>query len=196
MRFTRAENSLAGLAAIACVSLTSIVFAEGPRSTDAAKAFGTPRQAADALVVAAETFDVRALRHLFGSTDADIVLSGEYAQDRQRATEFAAQAREKIRVSVDPKTGRRAFLLVGDEEWPFPIPIVKRGATWSFDPKAGRRELIYRRIGANELDAIAKWINDGAKFEREVKIAPPPAHWARWGRSAGARFAGPPRAEP
>jgi hypothetical protein len=153
MRFTRAQNILIGLAASACVSLTSIAFAEGPRSTDAARAFATPRQAADALVVAAETFDVRALRQLFGP-DAEIVLSGEYAHDRQRATEFAVQAREKISVSIDPKTGRRAFLLVGDEEWPFPIPIVKRGTTWSFDPKAGRRELLYRRIGANELDAI------------------------------------------
>jgi hypothetical protein len=155
MRFTRAQDILTGFAAIVCVCLASIAFAEGPRSADAARAFATPRQAADALVVAAEAFDVRALRQLFGSTDADIVLSGEYAHDRQRATEFAAQAREKIRVSVDPKTGRRAFLLVGDEEWPFPIPIVKRGATWSFDPKAGRRELLYRRVGANELDAIA-----------------------------------------
>jgi hypothetical protein len=153
MRFTRAQNILIGLAASACVSLTSIAFAEGPRSTDAARAFATPRQAADALVVAAETFDVRALRQLFGP-DAEIVLSGEYAHDRQRATEFAVQAREKISVSIDPKTGRRAFLLVGDEEWPFPIPIVKRGTTWSFDPKAGRRELLYRRIGANEQDAI------------------------------------------
>ena len=85
---------------------------------------------------------------------ADIVLSGEYGQDRQRATEFAAKAREKQSVSIDPKTGRRAFLLVGDGEWPFPIPIVKRGAKWSFDGTAGRRELLYRRIGANELDAI------------------------------------------
>ena len=53
------------------------------------------------------------------------------------------------------KPGAARFLLVGDEEWPFPIPIVKRGATWSFDPKSGRRELLYRRVGANELDAIA-----------------------------------------
>src|SRR4030095_92776 len=103
MRFTPAHNILAGLEALACLCLTSIAFAERPRSTDAAKAFATPRQAADALVVAAEPSEARALRQLFGSTDADIVLSGEYAHDRHRATEFAAQAREKIRVSVEPK---------------------------------------------------------------------------------------------
>jgi len=68
--------------------------------------------------------------------------------------DFAAQAREKESVSMDPKTGNRAFLLVGDEDWPFPVPIVKLGDKWSFDSKAGRQELLYRRIGSNELDAI------------------------------------------
>jgi hypothetical protein len=57
-------------------------------------------------------------------------------------------------VSADPKTGARAFLLVGEEDWPFPVPLVQRGGRWSFDSKSGRQELLYRRIGANELDAI------------------------------------------
>jgi hypothetical protein len=65
-----------------------------------------------------------------------------------------AEAKEKNSVSVDPKTSRRAFLLVGNEEWPFPVPIVKLGDKWTFDAKAGLQELIHRRIGANELDAI------------------------------------------
>ena len=52
------------------------------------------------------------------------------------------------------ETGTRAFLLVGKEDWPFPVPLVKRGPKWFFDSKAGLQELIYRRIGANELDAI------------------------------------------
>jgi hypothetical protein len=55
---------------------------------------------------------------------------------------------------VDPKSANRAFLLVGNEDWPFPVPIVKLGAKWAFDAKAGRQELLYRRIGSNELDAI------------------------------------------
>jgi hypothetical protein len=82
------------------------------------------------------------------------VLSGEDAQDRQRAADFAAMAREKNRVSVDPKTGVRAFVVVGTGDWPFPIPIVKRNGRWSFDTKAGRQEILYRRIGGDELDAI------------------------------------------
>jgi hypothetical protein len=120
----------------------------------AAKSFAMPQQAADELVSAAENFDENALEQLFGPGGDDIYLTGEYPQDRRRAAEFAVEAREKKTVSVDPKTGNRAFLLVGDEDWPFPVPIVKQGANWAFDAKAGRQELLYRRIGSNELDAI------------------------------------------
>ena len=116
--------------------------------------FATPQQAANALVDAAEKFDVRGLEEIFGQDGDDIVLSGEYPQDRQRASDFAAQARDKKNVSVDPKNGSRAFLLVGDEDWPFPVPIVKLGDKWYFDAKAGRQELFNRRIGSNEIDAI------------------------------------------
>ena len=125
-----------------------------PAITAVAKTFDTPQQAADALVAAAEQFDERALQEIFGPGGEDIVFSGEYPQDRKRAADFAAEAREKKSVSVDPKKEKRAFLLVGSEDWPFPVPIVKLGAKWAFDAKAGRQELLYRRIGSNELDAI------------------------------------------
>jgi hypothetical protein len=125
-----------------------------PSITVGAKTFDTPQQAADALVTAAEQFDERALNEIFGPGGEDIVFSGEYPQDRKRAADFAAEAREKKSVSVDPKKENRAFLLVGNEDWPFPLPIVKLGAKWAFDAKAGRQELLYRRIGSNELDAI------------------------------------------
>ena len=123
-------------------------------AVDGAKAFDTPQQAADALIAAAEKFDVPALEEIFGPEGNDIIFSGEYSQDRQRALDFSAQAREKQSVSVDPKTASRAFLLVGEEDWPFPVPLVRSAAKWSFDAKAGKQELFYRRIGSNELDAI------------------------------------------
>jgi len=119
-----------------------------------ARTFDTPQQAADALVAAAEIFDESVLKGIFGSGGDDIYLSGEYPQDRKRAADFAAEAREKKSISVDPQKGTRAFLLVGNEDWPFPVPIVKLGAKWAFDAKAGREELLHRRIGSNELDAI------------------------------------------
>jgi hypothetical protein len=125
-------------------------------TTPAGSAYGfkTPQQAADALVEAAAKFDVATLTHIFGADGSDVVFSGEFAQDRQHAANFVKEAAEKKTVSVDPKSGTRAFLLVGNEDWPFPVPLVKRGEKWFFDAKAGRQELLYRRIGANELDAI------------------------------------------
>jgi hypothetical protein len=124
-------------------------------TTAGARGFDTPQQAADVLVDAADKFDVVALGQIFGPGGDDIVFSGEFAQDKRHAADFVVQAREKKSISVDPKSGNRAFLLVGNEDWPFPVPLVKRGEKWSFDAKAGWQELLYRRIGANELDAIA-----------------------------------------
>jgi DUF2950 family protein len=126
----------------------------GPAQGMPAESFETPEQAAKALVNAAEQFDTTALTKIFGSDGKGIVLTGETAQDRQRASAFAAEAREKQSISVQSTGGRRAFLLVGNENWPFPVPLVKVGDKWHFDSKAGRQELLYRRIGANELDAI------------------------------------------
>jgi hypothetical protein len=104
--------------------------------------------------LAAEKFDVTSLIRIMGPQGEDLVLTGEYAQDRERALEFAAQARHKKQVTLDPKTDTRAYLLVGEQDWPFAIPIVKRDGRWAFDAAAGRQELMYRRIGSNELDAI------------------------------------------
>jgi hypothetical protein len=116
--------------------------------------FDTAQQAADALIAAAGTFDEAALEKIFGPKGQKIIFTGETPQDRERALGFAVEAKEKTTVSVDPKTGTRAFVIVGDESWPFPVPIVKINGKWSFDAKAGERELLYRRVGANELDAI------------------------------------------
>ena len=127
--------------------------ATAPPATAGARSFDTPHQAVEALVKAAAKFDVAAIVQIFGRDAEDILFTGEPQRDRQRAADFAAQANEKRNLSVDPKTGR-AFLIVGKEEWPFPVPLVRRGGKWSFDIQAGRQELLFRRIGANELDAI------------------------------------------
>jgi hypothetical protein len=148
-------------AILTSLSMAGNVSAQQPAATPGgtaiaagAKTFATPQQAADALVGAAEQFDENALKEIFGPGGEDIVFSGEYPQDRKRASDFAAEAREKKSVSVDPKKGNRAFLLVGSEDWPFPVPLVKVGDKWAFDASAGRQELLHRRIGSNELDAI------------------------------------------
>lgn len=123
-------------------------------TTSAVRTFETPQQAAAVLIEAADKFDVATLMQIFGPDGHDVVFSGEFAQDRKHAADFVAEAKEKNSISIDPKSSKRAFLLVGNEDWPFPVPIVKVGNNWIFDAKAGLQELIYRRIGANELDAI------------------------------------------
>ncbi len=123
-------------------------------TTEVPKAFDSPEQAADALIGAAARFDQGALKEIFGPGSEDIFLSGEPPQDRQRAADFAREARQKTSISADASDATRALLVVGAESWPFPVPIVKRGGRWSFDAEAGREELLHRRIGANELDAI------------------------------------------
>lgn len=116
--------------------------------------FDTPQKAAGALIHAADQYDVPMLARIFGPEAEGVIFTGEYPLDKKHAGDFVAEAHEKESVSIDPKTGTRAFLLVGSEDWPFPVPIVKRGSRWFFDTRAGREELLYRRIGANELDAI------------------------------------------
>jgi len=145
------------LAATAAVGGTTQGAATTRRAAPGAtvKTFDTPQQAAAALIAAADNFDVPALERLFGPSTKTVLLSDEPAQDRQRAAEFVEKAREKEGISIDPKNRARAILLVGNDNWPFPIPLVKRGAKWSFDTAAGRHEILLRRIGADELDAIA-----------------------------------------
>jgi hypothetical protein len=119
------------------------------------KRFATSQQAATALIEAAEQFDVQALVAIVGQANEDLVITADRVQDKQRATTFAAKAREKTSVTEDPKNSGRAVLSVGNDEWPYPVPIVKGRGGWFFDASAGRKEILDRRIGSNELDAIA-----------------------------------------
>ena len=123
-------------------------------SQPAQKGFATPKEAADALIQASGNFDVPALKEILGPDGEDLVSSEDPVQDKNSAIGFAANAREKNEVTIDPKNPKRAFLSVGNEDWPLPIPLVNKGGKWFFDTKAGREEILFRRIGANELDAI------------------------------------------
>jgi len=117
-------------------------------------AFATAQAAVDSLIAAAEKFDEKTLEAILGPNSDDIIHTGEPVRDREMATEFAAQARAKQSLSKDPSNANRMILNVGNDQWPFPIPIVKLGNKWYFDSKDGRHEILLRRIGRNELDAI------------------------------------------
>ena len=75
--------------------------------------------------------------------------------DKDRGLAFAAKAKEKSSVEIDKKNPNHATLVVGNDDFPLPIPIVKQKGKWFFDTKAGRQEILNRRVGENELNAIA-----------------------------------------
>jgi hypothetical protein len=118
------------------------------------KQFDTPKQAADALVQVATNFDAAAAKEILGPDGEDLVNSEDPVMDKKRAEEFANKAKEKMSVQTDKKNPNQAILLVGNDNYPLPIPIVKQKGKWFFDTKVGREEILNRRVGANELNAI------------------------------------------
>jgi len=141
-----------GLAAAVCGLITGC----GERASRAAlpeRQFASPEDAVAALVAAAEKYDVPELKAILGPEGDMLVSSEDTVQDRNTAMAFAAQARAHQRIEFD-STKTSAVLNVGAEDWPMPIPIVEAGGKWYFNAAAGKEELLRRRIGRNELDAI------------------------------------------
>ena len=118
------------------------------------KAFDTPQQAADAVIKAAGDYDVPELTAIFGPDGEDFISGGDQVRDKNNGIDFAKEAAAKNSIELAKSNPNRATIIVGDEEWPFPVPLVKKNGKWYFNAKEGRQEILYRRIGANELDAI------------------------------------------
>jgi hypothetical protein len=118
------------------------------------RTFATLQEAAQALVEAAGNNDTVALLKLLGPDGKDIVESGDEAADKTAREEFAQRAHTKMQVEQEPGNLDRATVVVGDNDWPFPIPLVRKNGQWHFDSQSGRMEILARRIGRNELIAI------------------------------------------
>jgi len=115
--------------------------------------FTSPEEAMQALVGAAKAKDRALLAEIFGP-DNDKLLSGDPVQDDHELDQFIVALDQSAKLQPSP-TGDKVTLTVGADNWPFPIPIVKQGDKWRFDTKAGTEEILNRRIGENELSAIA-----------------------------------------
>jgi Protein of unknown function (DUF2950) len=135
------------------LALTARAHAQAASQTGG-QGFATPKEAANALIQAAANYDVPALLKILGQDGEDLVESADTVADKNRAERFAALAKEKTEVTNDPKNKARATVTVGNDDWPLPIPIVLRNGKWYFDAKAAHDEILRRRIGSNELDAI------------------------------------------
>jgi hypothetical protein len=140
------------LCRITSAVLGTIVAVTLSSATQAQQAYPTPENAAAALVAAVKTGTKSAILKVLGNAGADIVESGDDVADAEMRQRFlsAYDARNSIRTEGNKK----ATLILGADDFPFPIPLVNGRTGWEFDTAAGRREVLYRRIGRNELDAI------------------------------------------
>jgi hypothetical protein len=116
------------------------------------KTFSTPEEASQALFTAAQNNDEKALLELFGPDEKQIVSSGDEAEDAQSRAHFAKRYQEMNRLAKEPDG--TISLYIGPHNWPYPIPLRNKGSAWYFDTDAGRREILFRRIGWNEESAI------------------------------------------
>jgi hypothetical protein len=116
--------------------------------------FDTPEAATQALIDAASKNDVATLKAVLGSSAKGILTSGDPKQDEAERKEFAQIATQKHHLEQSTMNAHVMVLLVGDQDWPFPIPLLHQGEKWRFDPERGSMEVRARQVGANELDAI------------------------------------------
>jgi hypothetical protein len=114
--------------------------------------YGSPDEAVTALITAATAADGRELARVLGPGSGEILSSGDPVADA--ATRKRVVAGYEARHQVMMEGADKAVLVIGQHEWPFPIPLVRRDGAWSFDTAAGREEILFRRIGRNELSAI------------------------------------------
>jgi DUF2950 family protein len=118
----------------------------------AQQTYKTPQEAVDALVASAKSDDQKAALVVLGRDGEDIISSGDQVADNAARQRFVTSYEAKHQIDLDGD--KKATLVIGDKDYPFPIPLVKKNGLWSFDTDTGRREILFRRIGHNELDAI------------------------------------------
>jgi hypothetical protein len=132
-----------------CAGLVNAAEAAKPR---APQLFATPEAAVDALVDAARSHDVDALLVVLGDAAEPLVSSGDDVADANARERFVAQYDDAHDLVADGDS--KYILEIGDDAWPMPLPLVKVGEQWSFDVDTGIDEMVYRRIGHNEIGAI------------------------------------------
>jgi hypothetical protein len=135
-----------------CAALVNVLLVAIPTSAWSQRQFDTPDEAAKTLVDAARTNDVRRVGAILGLLGRNIVSSGDDVADSNARAKFVAAYDAANRIV--PEGDDKAILEIGQDNWPFPVPLVKGRDGWLFDSLAGRHEILARRIGANELNAI------------------------------------------
>ena len=115
------------------------------------KGFATPEEAVKAFFAAMKSNDERELLSIFGTAGKELISSGDPVRDQQGRERFISNYEQKNSIAQD---GAKRVLVIGEKDWPFPVPLVKKGDQWFFDTKAGKEEILNRRIGENELSTV------------------------------------------
>lgn len=143
-------TAMAVIASIFCAgALSSTLFAE--QTAEPQPVFQSPEDAMDALVGAFSAGDMQKVMTILGPDSKDVVYSGDEVADKNNHARFIKEYQEKVKFIADKN---QALIVVGNDNYPMAIPLVKKAAGWMFDTPAGREELLKRRIGRNELGAI------------------------------------------
>jgi hypothetical protein len=145
------RGNLQKLAATA-ILLTGLFVSPSRAQQAGQKTFASPEEASKALFAAAKNNEEKAMLDLLGPDGKEIISSGDAAEDAQSRTEFVKRYEEMNRLVKEPDGS--VTLYIGAHNWPCPIPLVNKGNMWYFDSATGRREIMFRRIGRNEISAI------------------------------------------
>jgi hypothetical protein len=116
------------------------------------KTFSSPEDASNALVTAAQNNDEKAMLDVLGPGGKQIISSGDETEDAHSRANFVQSYQEMHRLVKEPDG--TTSLYIGAKNWPTPIPLARKGNSWYFDTEAGKREILYRRIGRNEISTI------------------------------------------
>ena len=143
--------NLSKLAAVT-ILLTACLPASSIAQQPGQKTFATAEDASNALVTSAQSNDLKALIEILGPDGKQIVSSGDEAEDAQNRANFVQKYQEMHRLVKEPDG--TTTLYIGAENWPTPIPLVNNGTAWYFDTDAGTQEILFRRIGENEMSTI------------------------------------------
>jgi DUF2950 family protein len=134
------------------VLAVALLAATATAACAAQSTYASPQEAVDALARAMKANDQASLHDLFGPGADELISSGDTVADAHNRSVFNAAYAESNRLDVEGAA--QATLVVGKDEWPMPIPLVKNGARWHFDTQQGATEILARRIGRNELSAM------------------------------------------
>jgi Protein of unknown function (DUF2950) len=140
------QVAAAAILLTACFPARSVAQQQGQRT------FSSPEEASKALVTAAQNNDEKAMLEVLGPDGKQIVSSGDEVEDAQSRANFAERYQQMHRLVKEPDG--TTTLYIGADNWPTPMPLVHKGEAWYFDTAAGKKEILYRRVGRNELSTI------------------------------------------